>query len=126
MADFYHSGAITTLHKLGKPKSERLLAELELYSLVRPIALVLPALYSDVMSEAMRGIREALKQARFIKEIVLSLGPATDEEFRNVKESISALPQETTIIHTGGRRISELYRTLEEKGVSPGQNGKGR
>ncbi len=126
MADFYNAGTIATLHRLGKPKSERLLAELELYSLVRPIALVLPALYSDVMSDAMKGIREALKQARFIREIVLSLGPATDEEFRNVKEFMAVLPQETTIIHTGGRRISELYRTLEEKGVSPGQNGKGR
>ena len=126
MADFHHAGAITTLHRLGKPKPERLLAELELYSLVRPTALVLPALYSDVMSEAMRGIREALGQARFIRQIVLSLGPATDDEFRNVKEFMSVLPQETTIVHTGGRRIQELYRTLEDRGVSPGQNGKGR
>jgi len=126
MADFYHSGAITTLHKLGKPKSERLLAELELYSLVRPIALVLPALYSDVMSEAMKGIREELGKARFIREIVLALGPATDEEFRNTKEFLSVLPQETTIIHTSGMRMKELYRMLEEKGVSPGLDGKGR
>lgn len=126
MADFYHAGAITTLHRLGKPKSERLLAELELYSLVRPIALVLPALYSDVMSEAMKGIREALKQARFIREIVLTLGPATDDEFRNVREFMSILPQETTIVHTSGRRIQELYKTLSDRGVSPGTDGKGR
>lgn len=126
MADFYHAGTITTLHRLGKPKTERLLAELELYSLVRPIALVLPALYSDVMSEAMKGIREELKGARFIREIVLVLGPATDDEYRNVKEFMSVLPHEVTIIHTSGKRMKELYSTLEEKGVSPGKDGKGR
>jgi hypothetical protein len=46
MADFYHSGPITTLHWLGKPKLERIEAELELYSMVRPVALVLPVLTS--------------------------------------------------------------------------------
>ena len=126
MADFYHAGAITTFHRLGRPKTERLVAELELYSLARPIALVLPALCTDVRSDAMKGIVEELKGARFLREIVLALGPASDEEFREVKEFMSTLPQDVTIIHTGGRRISELYRTLEEKGVSPGQDGKGR
>lgn len=126
MADFYHAGSITTLHRLGRSKPERLIAELELYSLVRPIALILPALYTDVMSEAMKGIREALKNAKFIREVVLALGPATDDEFRQVAHFMSALPQEVTIIHTDGTRIRELYRTLEESGLSPGQNGKGR
>jgi len=126
MADFYHAGSITTLHRLGRPKPERLMAELELYSLVRPIALVLPALYSDVMSEAMKGIREELKGAKFIREIVLALGPATDDEFTHASEFMSALPQEVTILHTGGARLKELYRTLEENGVSPGRDGKGR
>src|SRR4030067_2236417 len=126
MADFYHAGSITTLHRLGRPKPERLMAELELYSLVRPIALVLRALFSDVMSEAMTGIREDVKGAKFIREIVLALGPATDDEFRQASEFMSELPQEVTILHTGGARMKELYRTLEESGVSPGRDGKGR
>lgn len=126
MADFYHPGSITTLHRLGRPKPERLMAELELYSLARPIALILPALYSDVMSEAMKGIREELKGAKFIREIVLALGPATDGEFTQASEFMSGLPQEVTILHTGGARMKELYRTLEERGVSPGRDGKGR
>jgi len=126
MADFYHGGSITTLHRLGRPKPDKLLAELELYSKARPIALVLPALYSDVMSEAMAGIREELKGAGFLSEIVLALGPASDEEFISVKEFMSALPQEVTVLHTGGARMKELYRTLEERGVSAGKDGKGR
>jgi glucosyl-3-phosphoglycerate synthase len=126
MSDFYHSGLITTLHKLGKSKLERIEAELELYSMVRPVALVLPALYSDVQSEAMKGIREELKKVKFVKEIVLALGPATDEEFVKVKDFMSVLPQEVKIIYNSGKGVQEIYRTFEQEGVSAGKDGKGR
>ncbi len=126
MADFYQSRLITTLHRLGQPSLERLEAELELYSMVSPIALVLPALYSDVQSEAMKGIVEELKKAKFIKEIVLSLGPATDDEFKRVKEFLSVLPQEVSVIHNSGKRIEEIYRIFDKEGVSAGKDGKGR
>lgn len=126
MSDFYHSGLISTLHWLGKPELERIEAELELYSVVRPVALVLPALYSDVQKEAMKGIREELKKVKFIKEIILALGPATDEEFASVKEFMSVLPQEVSVIHNSGKRMVELYRTFDDKGVGAGRDGKGR
>lgn len=126
MGDFYHTGMITTLHRLGRPNTGKLMAELELYSLASPVCLVLPALYSDVMGEAMKGIRDELKGARFIKEIVLALGPAGVGEFLHVKEFMSDLPQEVTVIHTSGRRMQEIYRTMENHGVSPGLDGKGR
>ncbi len=126
MADFYHSGLITTLHRLGRPNPERLFAELELYSTLRPIALVLPALYSDVMGTAMGTIMEELKGARFINEVVLTLGPATDEEFAEVKSFVSALPHDVKVVHTGGKRVQDIYKVLEESGVSAGVDGKGR
>jgi len=126
MADFYQTGSITTLHRVGKPKHERLMAELELYSMLRPIALVLPALYSDVKSEAMSGILEELKGAKFINEVVVALGPATDEELKEVKELIGVLPHDVNVVHTKGKRIQEIYKTLENHGVSAGPDGKGR
>lgn len=126
MADFYHPAMVTTLHRLGRPKTEKMMAELELYCRLRPVALILPALYPDVVSTAMGGIIDKLKGARFIREVVLALGPATDEEFRHVREIMSALPHEVMIIHTQGRRLREIYKTLEESGVSAGQDGKGR
>ncbi len=126
MADFYQTGIITTLHRLGTPRLERLETELELYSMVRPIALVLPALYSDVESDAMKGIVEELKKVKFVRELVLALGPASDSEFRKVKKFLSVLPMEVKVIHNSGKRIKEIYRTLEEEGVSAGRDGKGR
>ena len=56
MSDFYQSGVITTLHRLGKPSLERLEGELLQFSRIRPIALVLPALYSEFEGPAMPGI----------------------------------------------------------------------
>ena len=126
MADIYQSRLVTTLNRLGTLNTERLLSELELYAMVNPIALVLPALYSDVESKAMAGIVEELKGAKFVKEIVLSLGPATDAEFKKVKEFLSVLPQEVSIIHNSGRRIKEVYKTLDTHGVGAGEDGKGR
>lgn len=126
MTDFYNSGPITTLHKLGGSNIERLDEELELYSLVRPVALVLPALYSDVRSEAMKGIVEELKKVKFVKELVLALGPASADEFKRVKEFLSVLPQEVSIIHNSGKRIKQIYESLEEGGLSAGEDGKGR
>ncbi len=126
MSDFYHSGLITTLHRLGEPKLERLEAELDLYSAERPVALVLPALYSDVQSAAMKGIREELKKVRFISEIVLALGPASDDEFAKVKDFMSVLPQEVNIIHNSGRGMEGIYRTFDAEGVGAGKDGKGR
>ena len=85
MADFYQTGIVTTLHRLGKPNLEKIEAELEVYSQVRPIGLVLPALFSDVKGEAMKGIVEELKKVKFVKEIVVTLGSASDDEFEWVK-----------------------------------------
>lgn len=118
---------ITTLHRLGRPRHEKLMAELELYGIFRPIALVLPALYSDLMSDAMTGIREELKKAEFLKEIIVALGPATEEEFANAKKVMSVLPPEKTrIVHTSGKRVQEIYKTLDEFRLNPGPDGKGR
>ncbi|MCK4846558.1 MAG: glycosyl transferase [Deltaproteobacteria bacterium] len=126
MTDFYHSGLVTTLHRLGKSNLETIASELEAYAEARPLALVLPALYSDVKSDAMKGIVEELKKVKFVKEIILALGPATDDQFSKVKDFLSVLPQEVSVIHNSGKRISEIYESFEVNGVSAGQDGKGR
>ena len=45
------------------------------YSQERPIALVLPSLYSELQGEALKGIVRELKTVKYIKEIVVALGP---------------------------------------------------
>ena len=78
MADFYQTGIIITLHRLGKPNLERIEVELVEFSKQRPIALVLPALYTEFQATALQGIIDELKKVKYVNEIVLTLGRATD------------------------------------------------
>lgn len=126
MTDFYQTGIITTLHSLGKPSLERLESELRDFSKTRPIALVLPALYSEFEGPAMPGIVRELAKVRYLNEIVLVLDKASEKQFQGVREFMSPIATPVRIIHNDGKRITEIYETLSRNGLDVGQRGKGR
>jgi glucosyl-3-phosphoglycerate synthase len=126
MTDFYQTGIITTLHKLGKPSLERLEADLREFSKTRPVALVLPSLYSEFEGPAMPGIVKELAKVNYLKEIVLVLDKASEKEFNQVREFMSPIATDVKIIHNDGKRVTEIYETLSRNGLDVGQRGKGR
>ncbi|MFZ2302652.1 MAG: glycosyl transferase [Gallionella sp.] len=126
MTDFYQTGIITTLHQLGKPSLERLESELHGFSKIRPIALVLPSLYSEFEGPAMPGIVQELAKVNYLNEIVLVLDKASEKEFQKVREFMSPISTEIKIIHNDGKRISEIYETFARNGFNVGERGKGR
>lgn len=126
MADFYQTGMVATLHRLGRLNLEKIEAELTWYAQERPIALVLPSLYSEFEGDALKGILKELKEVKYIKEIVVTLGPASEDEFKHAKEFFSVLPQKTRIIWNTGSRIDEIYRTIEKAELAVGEHGKGK
>jgi glucosyl-3-phosphoglycerate synthase len=126
MSDFYQTGIITTLHKLGTPSLEQLEAEIREFSKKRPVALVLPALYSEFEGPAMQGIVRELAKVNYLKEIVLVLDKASEKDFHRVREFMSPIATEVKIVHNDGKRIMEIYETLARNGLDVGQRGKGR
>lgn len=126
MSDFYQTGIVATLHSLNKNNVEVLERELIGYAEERPIALVLPSLYSELEGEALGRIVEALRDVRYITEIVVTLGPANPDEFKRAKEFFSVLPQRTRIVWNSGPALTEIYRTIEEAELPSGSEGKGR
>ncbi|MCK9418757.1 MAG: glycosyl transferase [Nitrospirae bacterium] len=126
MTDFYQTGIITTLHKLGNPSLERMETDLHGFSKTRPIALVLPSLYSEFEGPAMPGIVKELAKVNYLKEIVLVLDKASEKEFLRVREFLSPISADVKIIHNDGKRITEIYETLSRNGLDVGQRGKGR
>lgn len=126
MSDFYQTGVIATFHRLGRINIDKIEAELSWYAKERPIALVLPSLYSELGGDALKGIVRELKEVKYISEIIVTLGPATEEEFRHAKEFFSTLPQKVSIIWNTGPRISEIYKTIERADLPTGEHGKGR
>ena len=126
MSDFYQTGIITTLHQIGKQSLERLEAELREFSRVRPMALVLPALYSEFEGPAMPGIVQELSKVDYLREVVLVLDKASPKEFDRARQFLSPIRTEVKVIHNDGKRIMEIYETLARNGLDAGQRGKGR
>jgi glucosyl-3-phosphoglycerate synthase len=126
MSDFYQSGLVATFHRLGQSKLERLEDELMSFAGPRPMALALPALYSEVEGPALPGIVEELIKVRYLEQIVVTMGGANAVEFKRAKKFFARLPQRPIIIWNTGPRISALYDKLEAAGMRVGGDGKGR
>lgn len=126
MADFYQMGVIATLHRLGAGDVGILERQLEYFSRQEPIALVLPALYSEFEKPAMDTMLAELSQASYVQQFVLSLAQATQEQFEDVQRRLSILPGDVRVLWHDGPRMQRLYKTLEENRLRIGPDGKGR
>ncbi len=93
---------------------------------IRPIALVLPSLYSEINGAALQTIVKELKKVEYIKDIVVTLGPASETEFQTARQFFSVLPQKTSVIWNTGKRMKKLYRAIEGEDLPTGFEGKGR
>ena len=131
MTDFHQPGAITTLHRLGRPGPERLERELLGFASQRPIALVLPCLHAELRDEALKGIIDQLRSVRYLEQVVVSVS-GTDrreayEEMRAAFEGVrNRHGDPVTLIWNGGPRLQEIYGRLEDEGLDAGADGKGR
>lgn len=126
MSDFYQVGVVATFHRLGSPNIERIESELSLYAAQRPVALVLPSLYAELEGEALKKIVRELMEVKYIRQVIVTLGPCTQDEFKKAQDFFSVLPQETVLIWNSGPHVQEIYRALDEHGLSAGQDGKGK
>ena len=126
MGDFYQVGVISTFHRLGKIDIDKLESQLKKFSRVRPIALVLPALFTDLEGEAMKTILSILKDVKYLNEIIVALGRADENQFKKAREIMSVLTHDVKIIWNDGQRIQKLYALLKENDLDAGGDGKGR
>lgn len=126
MADFFQSGSITTLHRLGQPNLEHIERELSEYAQYQPMALVLPCLYSELEGPALRGIVEQLKDVPYLTEIVVALGRASALEFCRAKEYFAVLPQDVHLVWVDSPRIQGILKMLTEQEIDIGLEGKGQ
>lgn len=126
MSDFHQTGAVATLHHLGKPDLERLERELVVLAAERPLALVLPSLYTEIEGPALGRIIDELKRVPYIHEVVISLDRADSKQFERAKEFFSRLPQRHRILWHDGPRMQAVLRRLEKEGLNLGEQGKGR
>ncbi|MCP4598021.1 glycosyl transferase [Neptuniibacter sp.] len=126
MADFYQNGIITTLHNLSDRPLDELEAELCLFSQKRPLALILPSLFSELEGPALGPIIDEICKVPYLNEIVIGLDRADEEQFRFAKEFFGKLPQHHRILWNDGPRLRALDAELQELELAPKEPGKGR
>ncbi|MDF2182464.1 glycosyl transferase [Neptuniibacter sp. CAU 1671] len=126
MADFYQNGIITTLHNLSQRPLEELESELVRFSRQRPMALILPSLYSELEGPALGPIVEQLKAVPYLSEIVIGLDMADEKQYRYALEFFGGLPQPHRILWNDGPRLKALDAELQALDLAPRERGKGR
>ncbi len=126
MSDFFQNGVITTIPKLGRRTLDDLESDLLKFSKRRNMVLLLPALYSEFETPAMKDIIEELKKVKYLYKIVLGLDNATKEQFEKVKKIMSKIPSKVDIIWQDGPRVNALRDELLSAGFQSADiRGKG-
>jgi glucosyl-3-phosphoglycerate synthase len=72
-------GVITTLHRPGPNNLDVLEEDLEKTAVLRPVALVLPCLASELDTGPVPRIIGDLRQVRYLAEVAVALGRASGE-----------------------------------------------
>ncbi len=126
MADFHQGGIVTTLHNLTQRPLAELERELTEFAKTRPMGLILPSLYSELQTKALPHIVEELKGASYLGDIVIGLDRSTSEEYTHALDFFSGLPQCHKVLWNDGPRLRAIDQKLQEKGLAPEEEGKGR
>ena len=126
MADFHQNGIITTLHNLDHRSLDDMEAELVAFGKRRPMALILPSLFSELETEALPNIVKELQKVPYLGQIVIGLDRADEAQYRYALEFFSELPQNFRVLWNDGPRLRAIDAELAELGLAPKEPGKGR
>ena len=126
MGDFHQNGIITTLHNLNRRPLAELEYELQVFSRLRPMTLILPSLYSELEGPALPGIIKELQQVPYLNQIVIGLDRADKEQYLHAREFFSDLPQHHRILWNDGPRLKAIDAKLQALQLAPTEPGKGR
>jgi glucosyl-3-phosphoglycerate synthase len=127
MSDFFQTGAVATLHRLGRPSVQRLEQELVQFAEETPIALVLPCHIKELGTKALKLILRELRGVKYLRQIVVGIDGATRlRDWKKARTFFSHLPQKPVLLWNDGPRLSRLFQRLEEAELCAGPGGKGR
>ena len=126
MGDFHQNGIITTLHNLNQRPLAEMEYELQVFSRLRPMTLILPSLYSELEGPALPNIINELKKVPYLNQIVIGLDRADRDQYLHAREFFGDLPQHHRILWNDGPRLRAIDDKLKELGLAPTEAGKGR
>jgi glucosyl-3-phosphoglycerate synthase len=125
MSDFFQNGIITTLHNLCDRPVAEMERELSDFANNRPMALILPCLYSELAQPALANIIAELAEAPYLSGVIIGLDRADESQYRHALDYFSALPQKHHVLWNDGPRMQRVNARLAEAGLAPTERGKG-
>ncbi|WP_372806405.1 alpha-amylase family glycosyl hydrolase [Pontiella sp.] len=126
MGDFYQHGVVTTLHQLSDRPIEAIEQELVEFGKQRPMALLLPSLFSELEGPALSNIVDELVHVPYLEQIIVGLDRADEAQYRHALGFFNRLPQRPNVMWHDGPRLREIDALLQEKRLAPNRPGKGR
>ena len=125
MADFFQTGVVATLHRLGAANVEQLERELERFTIAEPVALVLPCLIDELDRPALPRIVDHLRRVQYLDTVVVSLGRASEEGVARARDLFAKARQRVRIVWLDGPRVTAALDRLREADLLPAVTGKG-
>jgi len=116
MSDFFQNGEIATFHRLKQRDLRELEGELDEATRHRPVSLVLPYIPVELQGPGFPKIVEELRNIKYLKNIIVTIGRANAEEFKQAREFLSDLPSKPKLIWCTGCLLytSPSPRDVEE------------
>lgn len=126
MSDFFQTGAVATLHRLGTTNLARMESEIFEFAKETPIALVLPCHVREVGTNALRLVARELRSVGYLRQVVVGIDGANLRDWTKAKRFFSQMPQKPTLLWNDGPRMQQLFKKLEAAELGAGSPGKGR
>ncbi|KYK21063.1 glucosyl-3-phosphoglycerate synthase [Thermoplasmatales archaeon SG8-52-2] len=117
---------ITTLHELCVDKN-KLLKSVSDAACERPVSVIMPMLYREIKSDALKNIVKGLNKCTYLNEIVIPLAAKNEKEFIQVKRFFNDLKIPKLIMWCNGPKVEALLNELKNDGLNLLKySGKGR
>jgi glucosyl-3-phosphoglycerate synthase len=126
MADFFQPGVVTTIHRLTTGGLERMESDLARFSTQKPVGLILPALYTEFEHPAMRGIVAELREARWLRRIVVPIARCSREQYLQACSFFEGFTVPVTALWMEHPEVEAVLRSFQEAEIHIGESGKGQ
>jgi glucosyl-3-phosphoglycerate synthase len=124
MADF-HINKVPTFSLLQHENCEAMEEKVCRASAKIPVGVLIPALFRDLSSDAMRHIIEVLAGTTYVSKVYISLDQSNAQEFSRAREIVKPLGDKAMLIWNDKPEVAEVIRRIETQ-LPLGVRGKGR
>jgi glucosyl-3-phosphoglycerate synthase len=117
---------ITTLHDICIDKN-KLMKTVSDATVDRPASVIMPMLYKEIKSDALKNIVKGLNKSTYLNKVVIPLAADNEKEFQEVKRFFKKLKIPKLIMWCNGPRVDKLLTELKSQGLNLMKyRGKGR